>query len=81
MRLGGRHVGGLNGPKKAAPLQRFQRRSESVGPMPGRDGILAISCDSVPGLSMQARINPDQFAGLHRNDKLRIFVPCCRSAG
>ena len=81
MRFGRRHVSGLNGPKKAALLQRFQRRSESVGPMPGRDGILAISWDSVPGLSMQARINPDQFAGLHRDGKLRIFVPCCRSAG
>ena len=42
MRFGGRHIGGLNGPKKAAPLQRFQRGSESVGPMPGRDAQNSI---------------------------------------
>ena len=37
MGLGGRHVGGLNGPKKAAPSQRFQRGSDGVRPVPGRD--------------------------------------------
>ena len=37
MRLGGCHVGALNGPKKSGPSQRFQRGSDSVGPVPGRD--------------------------------------------
>lgn len=36
MRFGGRHVGGLNGPKKAVPSQRFQRGSEGVRSVPGR---------------------------------------------
>ena len=36
MGFGGSHVGGLNGPKKAVPSQRFQRGSEGVRPVPGR---------------------------------------------
>jgi hypothetical protein len=42
MRLGGRHVGGLNGSKKAIPLQRFQRGSDRVGPVPGRNAQNSI---------------------------------------
>ena len=37
MRFGGRHIGGLNGPKKAVPLQCRQRGSDRVGSVPGRD--------------------------------------------
>ena len=37
MRLGGCHVGALNGPKKSGPSQRFQRGSDSVRSVPGRD--------------------------------------------
>ena len=37
MGLGGRRVGGLNGPKKPVPSQRFQRGSDGVSPVPGRD--------------------------------------------
>ena len=37
MGLGGCHVGALNGPKKSGPSQRFQRGSDSVRPVPGRD--------------------------------------------
>ena len=35
--FGGRHISGLNGPKKAVPSQRFQRGSDGVRPVPGRD--------------------------------------------
>jgi len=37
MRLGGRHVSRLNGPKETCPSQRLQRGSDSVRPVPGRD--------------------------------------------
>ena len=37
MGLGGRHVGGLDGSEKSVPLQRFQRGSDGVGPVSGRD--------------------------------------------
>ena len=37
MRLGGRDVSRLNGPKEACPSQRCQRGSDSVRPVSGRD--------------------------------------------
>ena len=37
MRFGGRRVGGLNGSKKAVPLQCFQRGGERVRSVPGGD--------------------------------------------
>jgi hypothetical protein len=41
---------------------------------------LALSWGIVPGSSVQAGIDPDQFAGLDRHGKFRFFVKRCRCA-
>ena len=44
-------------------------------------GGLGIVIGRRPWLIDVGTNKPDQFAGLHRNDKLCILVPCCHSAG